>query len=72
VALAPYPDPLRTRVNRIRELVESSVAMVRNMALLLRPSMLDDLGLATALEWQANQVSEVKRSQDRDCGGRIA
>jgi signal transduction histidine kinase len=57
VALAPYPDPLRTRVNRIRELVESSVAMVRNMALLLRPSMLDDLGLATALEWQANQVS---------------
>ena len=57
VALAPYPDPLRMRVNRIRELVESSVAMVRNMALLLRPSMLDDLGLATALEWQANQVS---------------
>jgi len=31
--------------------------MVRNMALLLRPSMLDDLGLAAALEWQANQVS---------------
>jgi len=57
VALAPYPEPLRTRVDRIRELVESSVAMVRNMALLLRPSMLDDLGLAAALEWQANQVS---------------
>ena len=35
VALAPYPEPLRTRVDRIRELVESSVAMVRNMALLL-------------------------------------
>lgn len=57
VALAPYPEPLRTRVDRIRELVESSVAMVRNMALLLRPSMLDDLGLAAALEWQASQVS---------------
>ncbi|HUA57418.1 MAG TPA: histidine kinase [Verrucomicrobiae bacterium] len=57
VLLAPYPEPLRTRVDRIRELVESSVAMVRNMALLLRPSMLDDLGLAAALEWQANQVS---------------
>jgi signal transduction histidine kinase len=57
VALAPYPEPLRTRVNRIRELVEGSVAMLRNMALLLRPSMLDDLGLAEALEWQANQVS---------------
>jgi signal transduction histidine kinase len=57
VVLAPYPEPLRTRVDRIRELVESSVAMVRNMALILRPSMLDDLGLAAALEWQANQVS---------------
>lgn len=57
MALAACPDPLRTRVNKIRGLVESSVAMVRNMALLLRPSMLDDLGLATALEWQANQVS---------------
>jgi signal transduction histidine kinase len=57
VALGPYPEPLRTRVDRIRELVESSVAMVRNMALLLRPSMLDDLGLAAALEWQANQIS---------------
>jgi signal transduction histidine kinase len=57
VALAPYPGALRARVDRIRELVESSVAMVRNMALLLRPSMLDDLGLAAALEWQANQIS---------------
>lgn len=56
VVLAPYSEALRTRVDRIRELVESSVAMVRNMALLLRPSMLDDLGLAAALEWQANQV----------------
>ncbi len=57
VVLTPYPAPLRTRVDRIRELVESSLGMVRNMALLLRPSMLDDLGLAAALEWQANQVS---------------
>ena len=58
VALAPYPEALRTRVDRIRELVESSVAMVRHMALLLRPSMLDDLGLAAALRWQAGQISK--------------
>lgn len=51
------PTELRSRVDRIRELVESSVAMVRNMALLLRPSMLDDLGLVAALEWQAFQIS---------------
>ncbi len=58
VALAPFPEALRTRVDRIRELVESSVAMVRHMALLLRPSMLDDLGLAAALRWQADQISK--------------
>jgi len=56
-ALAPYPAALRTRVDRIRELVESNMAMIRNMALLLRPSMLDDLGLSAALQWQANQVA---------------
>jgi signal transduction histidine kinase len=28
------------------------------MALLLRPSMLDDLGLVAALEWQAREVSK--------------
>lgn len=55
--LAPYPKELGSRVDRIRELVESSVALVRNMALLLRPSMLDDLGLVAALEWQAMQMT---------------
>src|SRR6185369_11383976 len=31
---------------------------IRNMALLLRPSMLDDLGLIPALRWQAREVSK--------------
>jgi len=33
------------------------VKLVRNITLLLRPSMLDDLGLIPALEWQAREVS---------------
>ena len=57
VVLAPYPKELVTRVDRIRELVESSAAMVRNVAVLLRPSMLDDLGLVAALEWQSVQMA---------------
>jgi signal transduction histidine kinase len=57
VALRPYEAQLRERVDRIRELVESSLAVIRNMALLLRPSMLDDLGLAAALEWLGREVS---------------
>src|SRR5262249_42897620 len=31
---------------------------VRNMSLLLRPSMLDDLGLVPALRWQARETSK--------------
>jgi signal transduction histidine kinase len=57
VVLRPYDAQLRERVDRIRELVESSLAVIRNMALLLRPSMLDDLGLAAALEWLAREIS---------------
>jgi signal transduction histidine kinase len=42
----------------IKGLVEASVRVVRNTALLLRPSMLDDLGLVPALRWQAREVSK--------------
>ncbi|HWY49579.1 MAG TPA: ATP-binding protein [Bryobacteraceae bacterium] len=51
-------DQLRTQVEIIKGLVESTVRVVRNMALLLRPSMLDDLGLVPALRWQAREVSK--------------
>jgi signal transduction histidine kinase len=48
---------LSKHVEGIRELAQNSVRVVRNMALLLRPSMLDDFGLVPALEWQAREVS---------------
>jgi signal transduction histidine kinase len=41
----------------VRTLVESSLRTVRDMALLLRPSMLDDLGLVPALQWQGREVA---------------
>jgi signal transduction histidine kinase len=50
-------EPLRSRIDRLRELVEGCLAMIRNMARLLRPAMLDDLGLAAALEGQAREIS---------------
>ena len=49
---------LRGHVEVIKKLAENSVQVVRNMALLLRPSMLDDLGLVPALQWQAREVSK--------------
>ena len=47
----------REQLGRIKTVAENAVNTVRNMALLLRPSMLDDLGLVAALEWQAREVS---------------
>ncbi len=57
-AVAPGDAELRRHVESIRKLAESSVQVVRNMALLLRPSMLDDLGLVPALQWQAREISK--------------
>lgn len=57
LALRPYEPHLRERVDRVRGLVEQSLAVIRNLALLLRPSMLDDLGLAAALGWLAREIS---------------
>ena len=51
-------DAVAAKADEIKKLLESSIGVVRNMALLLRPSMLDDLGLIPALQWQAREVSK--------------
>ena len=48
----------RSHVETVKGLVESAVRVIRNMALLLRPSMLDDLGLIPALKWQARECAK--------------
>src|SRR5271157_897478 len=50
-------DAVAAKADGIKKLVENSIGVVRSMALLLRPSMLDDLGLVPALQWQAREVS---------------
>jgi signal transduction histidine kinase len=51
-------DAVAGKAGEIKKLIENSIGVVRNMALLLRPSMLDDLGLVPALEWHAREVSK--------------
>ena len=51
-------DGVTAKAAELKKLIENSISVVRNMALLLRPSMLDDLGLVPALEWQAREVSK--------------
>jgi signal transduction histidine kinase len=57
-AMTVLPDSdARVRLARARELAERTVRMVRDISLLLRPSLLDDLGLGAALQWQFEDFS---------------
>ncbi len=55
--LPPDNPALRERLQAVKRLAENNVVVLRNLSLLLRPSMLDDLGLAPALKWQAREVA---------------
>ena len=45
------------QISHIKSVAETAVKSIRDIALLLRPPMLDDLGLVPALEWQAREIS---------------
>ncbi len=47
----------QAQIAQIKSVAESAVKSIRDIALLLRPPMLDDLGLVPALEWQAREIS---------------
>ena len=49
---------IREHLGSIKGLAEKTVNQVRDLALLLRPSMLDDLGLTPALNWHARETSK--------------
>ena len=52
-ALLPaQPEAARDRLRRARDLAARTVQTVRNISVLLRPTLLDDLGLAPALHFQ--------------------
>jgi signal transduction histidine kinase len=55
--LPPEDTLLKEQIARIKTAAENAVKSIRDMALLLRPPMLDDLGLIPALEWQARETS---------------
>ncbi|HLG95745.1 MAG TPA: sensor histidine kinase [Bryobacteraceae bacterium] len=50
--------PVRQHLEAIRGVAEKGMNEIRNMALLLRPSMLDDFGLVPALDWQARETAK--------------
>lgn len=50
-------DGTRAQLARVKVELEGSMRSIRDIALLLRPSMLDDLGLVPALRWQGREVA---------------
>lgn len=62
----------RAQLARVKQELESSMRSIRDIALVLRPSMLDDLGLIPALRWQGREVARrsglaVRVEADDDC-----
>ena len=56
--LVPPDDSIsQAQITHIKSVAETAVKSIRDIALLLRPPMLDDLGLIPALEWQAREIS---------------
>jgi signal transduction histidine kinase len=45
------------QLQMVEDMTERNASVVRNISLLLRPTMLDDLGLLPALKWLAREVS---------------
>lgn len=45
------------RIAAAKGVIEEALRMVRNIAMLLRPSMLDDLGLVPALQWLIREMT---------------
>ncbi|HUI80046.1 MAG TPA: ATP-binding protein [Bryobacteraceae bacterium] len=55
---AEKSQELRLHLSAIRSLAEKTANEVRDLALLLRPSMLDDFGLVPALNWHGREMTK--------------
>ena len=62
--LLPEQKELISRTNKMSELIKASIGTVQRIASELRPSLLDDLGLMAAMEWQAE---EFQKNTGIDC-----
>jgi signal transduction histidine kinase len=51
------PEDFRARLEDAKRLNTDAMKVLRDLAMGLRPSMLDDLGLGPALEWQGREFS---------------
>ncbi len=55
---AKTPEEAQARVKELRDLTAQALEEVRRVALDLRPTILDDLGLGPALEWRVDEFNK--------------
>jgi len=56
--LAPLEEPIDNKLKSITGLLNETIVKVRKLATELRPSILDDVGLAEAMEWQSTEFEK--------------
>lgn len=56
--IAPQEEDIKDKFGSTFQLIEDTIKSVRKISMDLRPSMLDDLGLMAALEWQSNEFEK--------------
>lgn len=56
--IAPQENDIKEKFGATMQLIEDTIKSVRKISMDLRPSMLDDLGLMAALEWQSNEFEK--------------
>jgi signal transduction histidine kinase len=71
---AETPAEVGERVKSIASTAEAALNVVRDLALLLRPSMLDDFGLVPALNWHVREMTkrtglDIRIDAGDDCDG---
>jgi len=77
--VAPPESDIKEKFTATLQLIEDTIKSVRKISMDLRPSMLDDLGLMAALEWQSNEFEKrsgidtefINKTGNREIPGRL-
>ncbi len=56
--IQPQEEEIKNKFTNTLELIEDTINSVREISTKLRPSMLDDLGLVAAMEWQSHEFEK--------------